>query len=76
MDIKDAQSAAIGLLKTLITIPSYSREEKELADYLQVYIESLGYSTGRVENNIWIIAFEKFFGGKVLRGNYRRKYYA
>lgn len=56
MDIKDAQSAAIGLLKTLITIPSYSREEKELADYLQVYIESLGYSTGRVENNIWIIA--------------------
>jgi acetylornithine deacetylase len=56
MDIKDAQSAAIGLLKTLITIPSYSREEKELADYLQIYIESLGYSTGRVENNIWIIA--------------------
>lgn len=55
MDIKEAQSAAIGLLKTLITIPSYSREEKELADYLQSYIESLGYSTGRIENNIWII---------------------
>ena len=55
MDIIEAKQSAINLLKTLITIPSYSREEVDLADYLQAYIESQGYNTGRIGNNVWII---------------------
>lgn len=56
MDINKAKGDAVSLLKSLITIPSYSREEKDLADFLQGYIESLGYTVGRKDNNIWIFA--------------------
>jgi acetylornithine deacetylase len=52
--IKQAQDEAIELLKTLISIPSYSREEKELADFLEKHIEIMGYVAGRKDNNIWI----------------------
>lgn len=47
---------AIGLLKDLIAIPSVSREEKEVADYLQRYIEMQGVVTGRKGNNVWCIS--------------------
>ena len=53
-DIRKAQEDAINLLKYLIDIPSYSKEEKSVADYLQTYIKSMGYSTNRVVNNVWI----------------------
>lgn len=56
MDFQEAQESAIDLLQTLITIPSYSREEVTRADYLQKYIESRGYLVNRRENNLWIIA--------------------
>ena len=35
-------SEAVGLLKSLISIPSLSREEEKAADYLQNYIEAEG----------------------------------
>lgn len=44
---------AVGLLKSLIGIPSLSREETAAADYLQQYIEMQGMETGRKGNNIW-----------------------
>ena len=56
MDFQEAQESAIDLLQTLITIPSYSREEVTRADYLQKYIESRGCLVNRRENNLWIIA--------------------
>lgn len=43
---------AIGLLKSLINIPSISKEEEAAADYLQNYIESIGIETRRKGNNI------------------------
>ena len=55
MDIRKKQDEAIALLKDLIEIPSYSREETDVANHLQRYIESHGYTTGRIENNIWIM---------------------
>ena len=42
-------SEAVGLLKSLISIPSLSREEEKAADYLQNYIEAEGMTTGRKE---------------------------
>lgn len=49
------QEEAIGLLKELIAIPSYSREETDVANHLQRYIESHGYKANRLENNVWIM---------------------
>ena len=43
-------SEAVGLLKSLISIPSLSREEEKAADYLQNYIEAEGMTTGRKGN--------------------------
>ena len=41
-DIETLVSEAIGLLKSLIAIPSLSREEEQAADFLQNYIEMQG----------------------------------
>ena len=49
-------SEAVGLLKSLISIPSFSREEDAVADYLQNYIESIGIETRRKGNNIICVA--------------------
>ena len=38
-DIPTLASDAIGLLKSLIAIPSVSRDEQQAADFLQRYIE-------------------------------------
>jgi len=45
-----------GLLKSLIAIPSFSREETAAADFLQNYIEAKGIETGRKGNNIWCMS--------------------
>lgn len=47
---------AVELLKSLIRIPSPSREETAAADSLQNYIESCGIETGRKGNNVWCIS--------------------
>lgn len=47
---------AIGLLKSLIAIPSVSGQEEAAADFLQNYIESTGITAGRKGNNIWCIS--------------------
>lgn len=47
---------AISLLKSLISIPSLSREEEAAADFLQNYIESIGITVNRKGNNIWCIS--------------------
>ena len=55
-DIPTLTSEAIGLLKSLITIPSLSRDEEKAADYLQNYIEMQGMATGRKGNNVWCLS--------------------
>lgn len=49
-------SEAVTLLKSLIGIPSPSREEQGVADFLQTFIEETGIMTGRLGNNIWCVS--------------------
>src|ERR1041385_6635293 len=50
---------ALVLLKKLIAIPSFSREENGTADALQMFLEERGIKTFRKENNVW--AKNKFY---------------
>ncbi|MFA6873533.1 MAG: M20/M25/M40 family metallo-hydrolase, partial [Bacteroidaceae bacterium] len=53
----------IDLLKHLISIPSTSREEEKVADFLAVYFNSMGLSFVRKENN-FILQSENFDSAK------------
>ena len=44
------------LLKNMISIPSFSKEEKAVADFLERYIELQGYAVSRKDNNIWLMS--------------------
>lgn len=48
--------SAITLLSELIAIPSVSRDEQAVADYLERWIESCGYTVNRSGNNVWMLA--------------------
>ncbi len=50
--------SSISLLRSLIAIPSFSREEKDAADFFQQHIEAMGVKTCRKGNNIWAYAGE------------------
>ena len=54
MDFENAKYEAVELLKRLIEIPSYSREETAVADFLQNEIEALGYVACRNANNVYV----------------------
>jgi len=45
---------AIDLLKGMIAIPSFSREEKEVADFIQCQWEKAGHEVHRRGNNVWL----------------------
>lgn len=49
------QEATI-LLKNIIAIPSFSKEERKVADLLERYIELQGYAVSRKDNNIWLMS--------------------
>ena len=55
-DIPTLTSEAVGLLRSLISIPSVSRDERQAADCLQQYIELQGMETGRKGNNVWCMS--------------------
>lgn len=57
---------AIDLLKGMIAVPSFSREETAVADYLQTNWEKNGYRVNRKGNNLWIIASRYTEGKPVL----------
>ncbi len=44
---------AIGLLKALIAIPSFSKEEGKTADAIEGFLRSKGIPVRRLQNNIW-----------------------
>lgn len=56
MDIDSLYYEALDLLKQLISIPSFSKEEKEAADALESYLQSTGFPTHRKGNNVWIVS--------------------
>ena len=45
---------AIELLKQLIAIPSFSKEEDKTADLIQSFFQNKGISTQRKGNNVWV----------------------
>lgn len=55
-DIDELFYDAVDLLKKMISIPSFSREETEVADMLEAYISGMGFKTNRKGNNLWIIS--------------------
>jgi acetylornithine deacetylase len=57
--LSDIQTKAISLLKELISIPSFSKEEESTASCIQKFLHSTGIKTERHLNNIW--ATNKFF---------------
>lgn len=57
--LNEISDEAIGLLKKLIAIPSFSKEENNTADLIQHVIESKGIKTFRKQNNVWCI--NKYF---------------
>lgn len=54
---------AVDLLKKIISLPSFSREEKEVADMLQHAFEKSNEKVHRSGNNLWIVSPE-FDGSK------------
>lgn len=46
---------ALELLKNLIRIPSFSKEENLTADLIQKYLESKGQHCNRYMNNVWVV---------------------
>ncbi|MDO6433838.1 M20 family metallo-hydrolase [Flavitalea sp. BT771] len=57
--IHTLQAEAIDLLRQLIAIPSFSKEEDKTAALLEQFLRGKGISTERIQNNIW--AKNKFF---------------
>lgn len=49
-------SEAVSLLSEMIAIESFSREEKQVADFLERYLEERGYVVSRSGNNIWLMS--------------------
>ena len=47
---------AIDLLKGMISRPSFSREEGEVADFLEQNWKKAGYKVNRNGNNLWMVA--------------------
>ncbi len=47
---------AVALLQQMIAIPSFSREETSVADFLERYIEIKGYVVSRKGNNVWLLS--------------------
>ena len=57
--MNNLQAEAIELLKRLIAVPSFSKEEGRTAELLVDYLTSKGITANRVQNNVW--ATNKYF---------------
>jgi acetylornithine deacetylase len=56
MNIDNYFSDAVALLKQLISIPSVSKEENHLADFLETALKNKKYYPKRKGNNIWLMS--------------------
>lgn len=52
-NIEDLYSDAVGLLKQLIAIPSFSKEEDNTADCLENFLQKKNIKSFRYLNNVW-----------------------
>ena len=51
--IQQLQNEAIALLKQLIAIPSFSKEEDQTANAIVSFLENKKIKANRIHNNIW-----------------------
>ncbi|MDD3320042.1 MAG: M20 family metallo-hydrolase [Paludibacter sp.] len=56
MNFQEETKDAIALLQQMIAIPSFSKEEKLVADFLEKYMEIKGYVAIRDKNNVWMLS--------------------
>ena len=59
MNADQLYNDAIDLLKILISIPSFSKEEDKTADAIEAFLQSKNIKTNRLINNVWCT--NKFF---------------
>ena len=59
LQIKTYTEQALYLLKKMISTPSFSREEKEVADLIEQFLQQQGIETFRLLNNVF--AKNKYF---------------
>jgi acetylornithine deacetylase len=57
--LNNLQSGALSLLKTLISTPSFSREEHDTASAIEQFLQQQDIATNRYLNNVW--ACNKYF---------------
>lgn len=56
MKYQEYNEDAVILLKNIISIPSFSREEGAVANFLENYMELQGCSVMRKDNNLWLMS--------------------
>ena len=56
MKFQEDANDAVALLRQLIAISSFSKDEKAVADFIERYIEMKGYVAVRKENNVWLLS--------------------
>jgi len=61
MNSHELQLKAIDLLRQLIAIPSFSKEENKTAEAIQNFLQQHGVETKRHLNNVWVV--NKYFDG-------------
>lgn len=62
MSTEHLHTAAVNLLKRLISVPSFSKEEAATANIIAFSLNEKGITTNRSGNNVW--AFNKYFDKK------------
>lgn len=58
MDLNNSYTEAVALLKSLIAIPSVSREEEAVCHFLEEYLKAKGLKPRRKNNNVYILSKE------------------
>ena len=53
MNYTEKTHEAVQLLKQMVAIPSFSREEGKVADLVQQFLQAKGYCPMRTGNNVW-----------------------
>lgn len=56
MNLSESHISAVSLLKQIISIPSISRQEAHVADFLQSWMRKKGFEVHRKHNNLWVLS--------------------
>lgn len=62
IQLNNLHSGALSLLKTLITTPSFSKEEHNTASVIEQFLQEQGIDPNRYLNNVWV--YNKYFDSR------------